>query len=36
MYVYPHLSRQDEAPVPGYSTAFELYEKAHYALPGEL
>lgn len=36
MYVYPHLAGSDEAPVPGYSTAFTLYKQDHYALPGEL
>ena len=35
MYVFPHLSRSG-APIPGYSTAFPLYDKPHYALPGEL
>lgn len=35
MYVHPHLNNSDEAPVPGYSTAFSLYEKNYYALPGE-
>jgi conjugative transfer region lipoprotein (TIGR03751 family) len=35
MYVYPHLAGQDEAPVPGYSTAFNLFERVHYAMPGE-
>lgn len=35
MYVHPHLNNSDEAPVPGYSTAFSLYEKSYYALPGE-
>jgi len=35
MYVYPHLAGLDEAPVPGYSTAFTLYKEEHYALPGE-
>jgi conjugative transfer region lipoprotein (TIGR03751 family) len=35
MYIYPHLAEQDEAPVPGYSTAFSLFEREHYALPGE-
>lgn len=35
MYVHPHLNNSDEAPVPGYSTAFSLYEKNLYALPGE-
>jgi conjugative transfer region lipoprotein (TIGR03751 family) len=36
MYVYPHLSHVDEAPVPGYTTAFSLYEKTYYAVEGEL
>ncbi|WP_416425192.1 TIGR03751 family conjugal transfer lipoprotein [Pseudomonas sp. App30] len=35
MYVYPHLSGTQQAPVPGYSTVFPLYEKVQYALPGE-
>ncbi len=35
MYVFPHLSKED-TPVPGYSTMFQLYERPHYALPGEL
>src|SRR5262245_17767092 len=35
MYVYPHLSQPDEAPVPGYTTAFRLYEKDYYAVEGE-
>jgi conjugative transfer region lipoprotein (TIGR03751 family) len=35
MYVYPHLSHSDEAPVPGYMTAFSLYEKMYYAVEGE-
>ena len=35
MYVFPHLSR-DGTPVPGYTTAFPLYERRHYALPGEI
>lgn len=32
-YVYPHLN--GEMPVPGYFTAFPLYERDHYAEPGE-
>lgn len=32
MYVYPHFAGQDEAPIPGYSTAFHLYEREHYAM----
>ena len=35
LYVFPHLSAEG-APVPGYSTAFPLYESDQYALPGEL
>ena len=35
MYVYPHLNTQDEAPIPGYTTAFSLYEKTYYAIEGE-
>ncbi|MDN3519015.1 TIGR03751 family conjugal transfer lipoprotein [Aquisalimonas lutea] len=35
MYVYPHLAGPDEAPVPGYMTAFSMYQQDHYALPGE-
>ena len=35
MYIFPHLSRGDRHPVPGYSTAFSFYEKTEYALPGE-
>lgn len=36
MYIYPHLVGDDQAPIPGYSTAFSLYEREHYALPGEV
>lgn len=35
MYVYPHLSRGERYPIPGYSTAFPFYEHPEYALPGE-
>jgi conjugative transfer region lipoprotein (TIGR03751 family) len=35
MYVYPHLSGENEAPVPGYKTAFNLYERNYYTLEGE-
>ena len=35
MYIFPHLSAEG-TPVPGYSTMFPLYEKPHYALPGEI
>ncbi|WP_155996743.1 MULTISPECIES: TIGR03751 family conjugal transfer lipoprotein [unclassified Thioalkalivibrio] len=35
MFVYPHLAGRDEVPVPGYSTSFPMYDRHHYALPGE-
>ena len=34
MYIDPHLT-QSGHPVPGYSTAFPMYETEQYALPGE-
>ncbi|MBI4356569.1 MAG: TIGR03751 family conjugal transfer lipoprotein [Gammaproteobacteria bacterium] len=36
MYVFPHLAGEGKYPVPGYSTAFSMYEEEHYALPGEV
>ena len=36
MYVFPHLAGKDQVPVPGYATAFPLYERVEYALPGEV
>lgn len=36
MYVFPHLAGETAAPVPGYATAFPMYEQVEYALPGEL
>ena len=36
MYVFPHLAGQGRAPVPGYTTAFPMYEQVEYALPGEV
>ena len=36
MYIFPHLSKGERHPVPGYSTAFKLYKQVEYALPGEL
>ena len=35
LYIFPHLSERERHPVPGYSTAFTLYKKTEYALPGE-
>jgi len=35
LYVYPHLSGTEHAPIPGYSTVFPFYQRVQYALPGE-
>ena len=35
LYVFPHLGANNQYPIPGYSTAFSLYEQVYYALPGE-
>jgi conjugative transfer region lipoprotein (TIGR03751 family) len=35
LYVYPHLSGTEQAPVPGYATVFAFYQRVQYALPGE-
>lgn len=35
LYVYPHLSGAEQAPIPGYSTVFPFYQRVQYALPGE-
>lgn len=35
MVVFPHLAR-GKYPVPGYVTAFPMYETTEYALPGEV
>lgn len=34
MYIDPHLTQAGH-PVPGYATAFPMYEVDQYALPGE-
>ena len=36
MYVFPHLAEDEGVPVPGYVTAFPMYEGVEYALPGEV
>ncbi len=36
MYIFPHLAGETQAPVPGYATAFPMYEQVEYALPGEV
>lgn len=35
MFIAPHLSTRDGIPVPGYVTRFRMWERDHYALPGE-
>jgi len=35
LYVFPHFSRKGH-PIPGYSSAYLMYEKDEYALPGEI
>lgn len=35
MYVRPHAVGASGAPIPAYITRFTMYEKTHYALPGE-
>lgn len=35
VYVTPHLATHNRVPVPGYTTAFPLYDEVHYAMPGE-
>ena len=34
LFVFPHLSIEG-APVPGYATAFPMYQIDQYAMPGE-
>lgn len=36
MFVHPHLASESEIPIPGYLTEFKMYERDHYALPGEI
>lgn len=36
MFVAPHLAAQSEVPIPGYLTEFKMWERDHYALPGEI
>lgn len=35
LYVFPHLTGTDPAPIPGYSTVFPFYQRVQYAMPGE-
>lgn len=36
MFVAPHLSTSSNVPIPGYLTAFKMWETDHFALPGEV
>jgi len=36
MFVAPHLASVSQVPTPGYLTEFTMWEKEHYALPGEI
>lgn len=35
LYVFPHAVGEAGAVIPGYYTRFPMYERDHYALPGE-
>lgn len=35
MYVRPHAVGRSGVPIPAYVTRFKLYERDHFALPGE-
>ena len=35
MYVFPHISKRSGLLIPLYATNWMLYEKTHYAKPGE-
>ena len=35
MYVRPHAVGVSGAPIPAYLTRFSMYERTHFALPGE-
>lgn len=34
LYVFPHLAGES-TPVPGYTTVFPLFQRVHYAMPGD-
>lgn len=36
MFVAPHLAADTQVPIPGYLTEFKMWERDHYALPGEV
>lgn len=35
LYIDPHLTGAEGVPIPGYTTAFPMYERDHWALPDE-
>lgn len=35
MYVFPHVATESRVPIPDYWTAFPMYERFEFALPGE-
>jgi len=35
MYVFAHFVGEEQIPIPGYATKFNLYQKPPYALEGE-
>ncbi|MFG0449329.1 TIGR03751 family conjugal transfer lipoprotein [Shewanella sp. YQ_9] len=36
MFVAPHLAADTQVPIPGYLTEFKMWDREHYALPGEI
>lgn len=32
LYIYPHFAGNEELPIPGYWTMFNVYERSHYEL----
>ena len=36
MFVAPHLAADTQVPIPGYLTEFKMWEREHYAMPGEI
>ena len=36
MFVAPHLASDTQVPIPGYLTEFKMWERQHFAMPGEI
>ncbi len=36
MFVNAHLSTSAQVPIPAYLTEFQMWDRDHYALPGEI